>query len=149
MAGKKGRSGPPGNLNNVRRPWDVFWNRRALRSSDRWLLPLLEDYADGLTQHLGGDGNISEVERRLVELGRMARGCALLILHDAARYGRVRTVTEGGCQSWALAPGYAELPRFLSLERQVLNTLGLEKRLPKEIDLRGYLAQRTETQASS
>jgi hypothetical protein len=143
MAGKRGRSGPPGNLNAVREPWRIFWRRRALGASDRWLLPLLEDYADGLKQHRGGENNLTAVEQHLIEIAQTARGCALLILRDAAQYGRTRIVSEAGSQSWGLAPGYGELPRFLNLERQALTTLGLEKRLPPPVNLKDYLANRS------
>jgi hypothetical protein len=135
-------------MNAVKRPWEVFWRRRALRAADRWLLPLLEEYGDGLTHHAGGEANISAVELRLIEIAKIARGCSLLILHDSASYGRVRGVTEKGNQTWALAPGYAELPRFLNLERQALTTLGLEKRLPPPMELATILASKSEEEKS-
>ena len=53
MAGKKGRSGPPGNLNNVQNPWRSFWARKALRQQDKCILPFLNRYADGLIDDAG------------------------------------------------------------------------------------------------
>ena len=54
MGGKAGRSGPVGNLNAARHPWRSFWHRRALRSEDKWILPVLEGYAAGwLATNLG------------------------------------------------------------------------------------------------
>ncbi len=44
MAGKRGKSGPPGNLNSAKHPWRSFWRRRALKPGDRWILPVLEHY---------------------------------------------------------------------------------------------------------
>ncbi len=148
MAGKRGRSGPPANMNAGRKPWRTFWRRRALRTADRWLLPILEDYADSLTQHAGGEDNLSAVERHLIEIAETARGCALMILVDAARYGRVRIVSENGIQSWALAPGYSELPRFLNLERQALTTLGIEKRLPPPMELEAIASEYAQREPS-
>ena len=55
MAGKKGRSGPPGNLNNVQNPWRSFWARKALRQQDKWILPALRHYLDEAIEDAGGD----------------------------------------------------------------------------------------------
>ena len=55
MAGKKGRSGPPGNSNNVQNPWRSFWARKALRDQDKWILPALRRYLDEAIEDAGGD----------------------------------------------------------------------------------------------
>lgn len=122
MAGKKGRSGPPGNLNGSRLPWRSFWRRRALQASDRWILPTLESYASGLASDKPG---LTEAEARLIEIGQIARGASMLILAEAARSGFI--VKEDG--SWNLAPGAMELAKFLSIERATLQTLGLGRRV--------------------
>ena len=86
-----------GNLNGTRRPWAVFWKRRALRPEDRWVLPLLERYGAGLVDDKGGPDNMSAAELRMVELAQLARACSLLVLSTAANEGgltaarRVRT----------------------------------------------------------
>ncbi|SLM48417.1 protein of unknown function [Nitrospira japonica] len=48
----------------------------------------------------------------------------MLILAECARSGFI--VKEDG--SWNLAPGARELGRFLAIERQALQTLGLDRR---------------------
>lgn len=121
MAGIKGKSGPPGNLNNCRRPWSAFWRRRALRPEDKWILPTLEGYASGLASDKPG---LSEAEARLIEIAQISRGASMLILAEAARSGFIQK--ENG--SWNLAPGSKELAKFLSIERASLQTLGLERR---------------------
>ncbi len=128
MAGKAGRSGPPGNLNNCRRPWRAFWRRRALKMEDRWILPTLEGYAAGLASDKPG---LSEAESRLIEVAQISRGASMLILAEAARSGFVRKV-DG---SWDLSPGAKELGKFLSVERASLQTLGLGRRAKPVRDL--------------
>jgi hypothetical protein len=127
MAGRKGRSGPPGNLNGTRHPWAVFWRRRALRPEDRWILPVLEGYA----RSLGSDKpNMSEGERRMAEIAREARGARMLIWAEVGSDGhttdeRVALLTE--------------LPTFMSAEIRALLALGLERRAEKVADLDTYL----------
>jgi hypothetical protein len=55
VAGKKGRSGPPGNLNGVGQktfPWRVFWRRRALAPRDRWIASTLRRRRDSRLRHI-------------------------------------------------------------------------------------------------
>ena len=131
MPGIKGRSGPVGNLNACRHPWRAFWRRRALRKEDRWILPVLETYATGLA---ADKPNLTEAEARIIEIAQTARGSSVLILAEAARSGFTRKV-DG---TWDLSPGAKELSRFLSVERQCLQTLGLQRR-PKPVG--GTLAE--------
>ena len=121
MAGVRGKSGPPGNLNATSRPWRTFWRRRALKTEDKWILPTLESYSAGLACDKPG---LSEAESRLIEIGQIARGATMLILSEAARSGFI--VKEDG--SWNLAPGARELAKFLAIERASLQTLGLGRR---------------------
>lgn len=121
MAGKAGRSGPPGNLNNCKRPWRTFWRRRALKQEDKWILPALEGYASGLASDKPG---LTEAEARLIEIAQIARGATMLILAESARSGLI--VKEGW--SWNLALGARELAKFLTIERASLQTLGLGRR---------------------
>jgi len=130
MPGKAGRSGPPMNLNAVKRPWRVFWRRRAVGPADRWILPVTEDYAEGLVIQKGGEEGIQEGQRHLIEIAQTARGCVMLILAEAARKGFVVTTEKG----WDLSPGVKELPKFLNLERSALSDLGVEERQSRDVE---------------
>lgn len=136
MAGVKGKSGPPGNLNARSHSWSVFWRRRALRASDRWILPVIESYASGLASDKPG---LTEAEARLIEIGQISRGATMLILAECARSGFIEK-TDG---SWNLAPGARELAKFLSIERASLQTLGLERRAKPAVSLMDYLKTTT------
>src|SRR5438874_238372 len=76
---------PLGNVNAVKRPWAVFWRRRALRNQDRWVLPLMSDYEEGLVSDKGGRDNMSAAELHMVTLAALARGCTMLVLAEAAK----------------------------------------------------------------
>jgi hypothetical protein len=120
-------------LNASRHPWRSFWRRRALKSEDKWILPVIEQYASGLASDKPG---LTEAEARLIEIGQISRGASMLILAEAARSGFI--VKEDG--SWNLAPGARELAKFLSIERASLQTLGLDRRAKPVDDLAGRLA---------
>ena len=126
------RGGQPGNLSAARHPWRVFWRRRALRVEDRWIAPVLEGYAEGLSADKGGAGSISNAEGRMIEVAQTARGATMLILAEAARRGFTIPGQDG--KGWDLAPGAKELGRFLGLERQALDSLGLERRAKDVLD---------------
>ena len=132
MSGKKGKSGPPGNLNSVRNPWRAFWRRRALKPSDRWIIPLLEQYTAALESD---KADLTETEKLMAQNAQTARGAVMLILAEAARSGFVRHV-DG---SWDLAPGAKELAKFLSAERGALQAIGLERRTRQAPSLDAYL----------
>lgn len=138
MAGKKGRSGPPGNLNGASHSWRVFWRRRALKPSDKWILPVIESYASGLANDKPG---ATAGETRMIEIAQIARGATMLILAEAARSGFM-TRTEG---TWDLSPGAKELGKFLSVERSALQALGLERRAKPALTLTDYLNGRPTT----
>ena len=110
MAGKKGRSGPPGNLNNVQHPWRSFWTRRALRHQDKWIVPFLHRYADELIADAGGD-DISSGKKHVIEVAQTVRGCSMLVLKELKEKGIVITTPNG----WGMHPGLKELSRFLAL----------------------------------
>jgi hypothetical protein len=128
MGGKAGRSGPVGNLNASRHSWRSFWRRRALKASDKWVLPVIEGYASGLANDKPG---LTEGETRMIEIAQIARGATMLILAEAARSGFVCKV-DG---TWDLSPGAKELGKFLSVERASLQTLGLGRRAKPVHDL--------------
>ena len=132
MSGVKGKSGPPRNLNARSHSWGVFWRRRALKAADRWILPVIENYASGLASDKPG---LTQAEARLIEIGQIARGASMLILAEAARSGFV--CKEDG--SWNLAPGARELAKFLNTERASLQALGLERRVKPALSLADYL----------
>ena len=125
MPGKAGKSGPPGNLNSARYPWRTFWRRRALKPSDRWVIPLLEGYGQEIMVDKGGTDNMTAGERRMADIAQTARGASMLILAEAARSG-FTTKVDG---TWDLAPGVKELAKFLNTERQALDSLGLQRRV--------------------
>jgi hypothetical protein len=131
MAGKKGRSGPPGNLNNVQHPWRSFWARKALRQEDKWILPFLRHYLDEAIEDAGGD-DISSGKQRTLEIAQLARGCAMLILKEVKEKGFTITTPDG----WEMHPGLKELSRFLDLELKARRNVGLErvKRAPKSLN---------------
>ena len=136
QGGQKGRSGPPGNLNASRHSWRSFWRRRALKASDKWILPVLEGYAVALANEKPG---LSEAERRVIEIGQIARGASMLILAECANSGFIHKANG----TWDLSPGAKELARFLSIERASLQTLGLERRAKPAMSIEDYMKQRT------
>lgn len=130
--GVKGRSGPPNNLNARSHSWAVFWRRRALKATDRWILPVIENYASGLASDKPG---LTQAEARMIEIAQIARGASMLILAECARSGFV-TKEDG---SWNLAPGARELAKFLNTERAALLGLGLARRAKPALSLTDYL----------
>jgi hypothetical protein len=131
--GKKGRSGPPGNLNARSHAWGAFWRRRALKATDRWILPVIENYASGLASD---KPLLTQAEARMIEIAQIARGASMLVLAECARSGFTRKV-DGG--TWDLSPGAKELAKFLSVERGALLGLGLERRAKPALSLTDYL----------
>jgi hypothetical protein len=121
MAGKKGRSGPPGHTRGARYPWRLFWKRKVLKPESRWIIPALETYVDGLRSD---KPNLTAGEARVLELAQISRGVTLLILSECAQHGLIRIV-EGDVD---LQPAMHALARFLSTELKALQTLGLERR---------------------
>jgi hypothetical protein len=139
MAGKKGRSGPPGNLNNVQHPWRSFWARKALRQQDKWILPFLRHYNDELLSDAGGD-DISSGRKHVIEIAQTVRGCSMLVLKELKEKGLVITTPDG----WEMHPGLKELSRFLALELKALGMLGLERRA-KVVSLHEILSKDDDT----
>ncbi len=129
MAGKKGRSGPPGNMNGVRNPWKPFWRRRVLRPEDRWLAPVLDDYLDELIADKGGADSITSGERRMAEIAQTARGAQMLILKEGKARGIIRIV-DG---TWDLSPGFKDLARFQGIELNALKAGKFDVRRAKDV----------------
>jgi len=120
VAGKKGMG--LGNMNAASHPWRTFWRRKALKTSHRWVLPVLEGYASSLASE---KGDITQAEMRVIEAAQISRGCTMLILAECADKGLMRKLPDG---SWDLSAGAKELSRYLSVELKALALLGLERR---------------------
>lgn len=117
MGGKKGRSGPPGNLHGSKHPWRAFWRRRALRPEDQWIANVIASYAPGL---LSDKPEASEALKRVTELAQAARGCLLLCF---AQIGREGLFTPDG----TLTPAGEAVTRFGMMELRALQTVGMER----------------------
>lgn len=124
LAGRRGRSGPVGNLNAAR---SILPALRRLRQGK----PLPPDLArvtalaDLEAKGLEADKpDMTAGERAILNVWRTARTAVLLILDELVRRGAV--VVENG--KWDLQPGTARLSKFLAEERAALMSLGLERR---------------------
>jgi hypothetical protein len=138
--GKKGRSGPPGNVNNCKHPWRILWSRGALRTQDRWVLTLMAKYLYSLCEDKGGRDVMSFAETRMAELAQTAYGCQLLIIREMSEEGVASIVERKADMSTQLKAPFRELPRFMSIESQSLMSLGLQRRARPEKDLNEILA---------
>jgi hypothetical protein len=107
-------------LNNVQHPWRSFWARKAVRQQDKWILPFLNRYADGLIADAGGD-DISSGRKHVIEIAQMSRGCQMLMKEK----GFVITTPDG----WDMHPGLKELRGFTANELTALRMLGLERKV--------------------
>lgn len=120
MAGEKAMG--LGNLNASQHSWRSFWRRKALKTSHRWVLPVIERYAGELESE---KADLTHAEKRVIEIGQIARGCTMLILAESADKGLIRKLPDG---SWDLTAGDKQLARYLSVELNALKTLGLGRR---------------------
>jgi hypothetical protein len=139
LAVDRPRGGQLGNLNATKHPWRTFWRRRALQPENRWLVPVLESYAEQLAADKGGNDAITAGEKRVLEIAQVARGAAMLIMAEAGRSGFTQNTEKG----WDLHPGVKELGRFLGLERQALGDLGLGRRAKDVPNLQEYLQKKS------
>lgn len=137
MSGRKGRSGPPGNLHGAKHGLTTWLRRRALPLHKQHVARLAEEYRAGLLACKGGQDGATEVEQALIENAARAFGASLLVLEEAAARGFVRQV-DG---TWDLSPGFARLIGFLGAERQALRDLGLGRREKEIPDLAAALAR--------
>lgn len=137
MAGKKGRSGPPGNLNAARNGLTAWMKRRALPRQKQHVMKLVQDYAGGLLSCKGGAKGATEVEAAVIENAARAYGACLLVLEEAAVRGLVREANG----TWDLTPGFMRLIGFLNAERMSLLGLGLGRRAKNVSDLNTLLAE--------
>lgn len=127
MAGIKGRSGPPGNLNSVR---SVLPALRRLRNGKPLppelarVAALADQEAELLIADKGGLSNMTGGERLMLNVWRSARQAVLLILTEMVDRGAV-SAADG---KWDLQPGTQRLAKFLSEERSALLALGLARK---------------------
>lgn len=140
MAGVKGRSGPPGNLNSIR---SVLPALRRLRNGKPLppelarIAALADQEAELLIADKGGLPNMTGGERLLLNVWRSARQAVLLILNEMVARGAV-SVEDG---KWDLQPGAQRLAKFLSEERASLLALGLQRRAKAAVTLEALLAE--------
>jgi hypothetical protein len=134
MGGKKGQSGPVGNLNAARYPWRAFWKRRALRREDQWVATEVANYAADL---VSDRPNPTEGERRCIELAAEAK-CARLLIWKAIKEGGFTRVDAEGLTLSAAAEA---LPRFIGAELGALKLLGLERRAKPVKSLQEYISE--------
>lgn len=129
MAGVKGRSGPPGNLNSAKRPWRTFARRGALRAADKWVQRPADLYLAGLQ---ADDPDASNAKQQAQRIARDAHACGLLVLND------LQTATDPEQRRRWLA----EYRAFAALELKALATIGLDRheRRVGDLSLAQYLA---------
>ena len=65
---KRKRGAQPNNLNGSKNAWLTFWRRRAVKEADRWIIPLIQEYATGL---LHDKGDATQAERRTIEIAQL------------------------------------------------------------------------------
>ncbi len=125
MAGKKGRSGPPMNMNAAKHGLQCWLMRRALPLQKQHVARLVKEYQEGLVACKGGEAEVTEVEAALIQNAGRAFGACLLILEEAKARGLTMPV---GKTTWDLSPGFAKLASFLNSERMALAVLGISRR---------------------
>jgi hypothetical protein len=142
-------------MNATKHPWRAFWRRRALRQEDRWVLPILADYAGGLVADKGGPEAMTAGEAHMIELAQLARGCVLLILAAAAGGSgiagsrRSASVNVAGGVRRLTDPDLASaLARFMQVEAAALKAVGLTRRAKPVPSLAEILARRADERDS-
>jgi hypothetical protein len=121
MAGKKGRSGPPGHVRGAKHPWKLLWRRKLITPQSRWVTQFIESYISDLRTD---KPDLTAGEARTLEIAQLARGVTLLIFAECAQHGLLRKVNG----DWDLQPAAHALSRFLAVELKALKLLGLERR---------------------
>lgn len=127
MAGKKGRSGPPGHLHNAKSAIPAIRRLRQgkpLPPALARIVALADQEAELLVSDKGGLDNMSGGEKVMLNVWRSARQAVLLILSELVDRGAV--LAKNG--EWDLQPGLQRLTKFLTEERQALLALGLQRR---------------------
>lgn len=136
MAGRKGRSGPPGNLNAARNGFQTWRRRRALPVEKGHVTKLVDAEEQDLVSHVGGERSMTAVERAIIHDNGMALGLILLALEEARARGCIVLTPTG----WDLQPGLQRIKGLLDTRRQNLQVLGVKRR-EKDVSLSALLAQ--------
>lgn len=146
-------AGGIGNLNAVKNPWRTYWRRRALRREDRWILQLVDGYAEGLANDKGGIEQLSDAQCKLIEIAQAARTCWLLALTELRNDGIMRverSVTkrkksngeteEAVTEKHNPHPGFKEASNYMRIEQKCLRDYGLERKRTEPVSLHDYVA---------
>ncbi len=142
MAGRKGKSGPPGNLNagrNIRTAIRRLQEGRPLPTYLARVVALADQEAEELISDRGGWDRLSGVERLIIDNWKSARQVELLIWHELIEAGAVSLREDG---TWDLQPGVQRLAAFLGVQHRCLATLGLERKQKNVLDLQSYLKEK-------
>lgn len=121
MAGKPGRSGPPGNANGCKHGWKLLWSRGILRPQDSWVK---KPIADTMLAFASDLPDLTAREQETIETIATAKGCELLISHALQECGLVQVV-EGRIQ---VAKASEDLARFMKLKLDALRLLPTGRR---------------------
>lgn len=150
MAGAKGKSGPPGNMNSATSIIPALRRLRLGKPLPPELVrvaAIADQEVELLVGDKGGLDNLTGGERLMLNVWRTARQATLLILYEMAERGAI-VATDG---SWDLQPGAARLAKFLAEERAVLIALKFDERRSRDVtDLARAIqeAQREEDEES-
>ena len=125
MAGVRGRSGPPGNLNAVKNGFQSWRRRRALPADRAHVNALVAAEERDLIQDKGGADVVTAAERALIRDAGTAYGLILLALEEARARGCIALGKEG---QWDLMPGLQRVRGLLDSRRMNLVALGLGRR---------------------
>lgn len=137
MAGRKNRSGPPGNLNAASNGYHAWRRRRALPVEKGHVRVLVEAEEQSLIAHVGGERSATPVEQALIRDTGMALGLVLLALEEARTRGCIVLTPTG----WDLQPGLQRIKGLLDTRRQNLLAIGLKRREKDVPDLDALLAE--------
>lgn len=123
--GRKGRSGPPGNLNAARNGYHVWRRRRALPAHLSHIRAFVEAEEEAIIRDKGGLDAVTASELALIRDAGTALGLVLLALEEARTKGAVKVNQDG---SWDLQAGLLRVKGLLDTRRGNLLALGLERR---------------------
>lgn len=134
MSGRKGRSGPPRNLNAVKHPWRALWRRGLIRPQDRWVERPIADVMQAFASDLP---DLTAREREVIETVACAKGCELLIRHALQQTG-MADVIDGRVH---IAEAHEALCRFMKLKLDALRLLPAGRRAKITKSLHEYLRE--------
>lgn len=125
MAGKPGRSGPPGNLHAAKSGRQAWLKRRALPAHLSHVKTMVLHEEQALICDKGGDSNVTAGEQALIQDCGTAYGLILLALEEAHTRGCITVDPQG---RWDLQPGLQRLKGLIDSRRMNLISLGLQRR---------------------